>query len=129
MGNRFKKVYIEITNTCNLNCDFCPGTTRKNAFMDKDSFTHIINQVSPFTNHVYFHLMGEPLLHPLLSDFLSICCDKNLKVIITSNGTLIEKTKSILLSAKALHKINFFPCTVLMQTIMIILYQAISQIL
>lgn len=102
----FKKAYIEIINTCNLNCDFCPKTKREVSFMDKESFTHVINEVSPYTKYIYFHLMGEPLMHPLLSDFLSICSDKNLKAIITTNGTLIKDTKDILLNSKALHKIN-----------------------
>ena len=29
----YKKVYIEITNNCNLNCDFCIKNQRKNKFM------------------------------------------------------------------------------------------------
>ena len=28
-----KRVYIEITNVCNLRCDFCPGTRREARFL------------------------------------------------------------------------------------------------
>ena len=29
----FKKIYIEITNICNLKCKFCPETSRKKELM------------------------------------------------------------------------------------------------
>lgn len=32
---KFKKIYIEITNVCNLSCDFCPTTRRMPMFMDE----------------------------------------------------------------------------------------------
>lgn len=103
---QFKKAYIEITNTCNLNCNFCPKTKRESLFMDTGQFIHIIKEISPYTKFVYFHIMGEPLVHPLLGEFLSICQDYNLKAIITTNGTLIKEKKDILLASKSLHKIN-----------------------
>ncbi len=67
---KFKKVYIEITNVCNLSCNFCPKTKRKYKFMNKEEFTYILEQVKPFTDHIYFHLMGEPLLHENIEYFL-----------------------------------------------------------
>ena len=42
---RFKKVYIETTNICNLSCNFCPKTSRELWFMDVDSFKKIIDDV------------------------------------------------------------------------------------
>ena len=60
---KFKKIYIEITNVCNLSCNFCPKTNRKYKFMNREEFNYIINEIKPYTNHVYFHLMGEPLLN------------------------------------------------------------------
>ncbi len=41
---KFKKIYIEITNVCNLSCNFCPKTSRKYEFMNKDSFEEIIKK-------------------------------------------------------------------------------------
>ena len=70
---RFKKVYIEITNVCNLKCDFCPAETRSFGYMSVIDFRKIIEEVKPFTNYVNFHLKGEPLLHPELGKFLEIC--------------------------------------------------------
>lgn len=104
---KFKKIYIETTNICNLKCNFCPKTSRKLKFMDADSFLKIINKISPYTNHVYLHLMGEPFLNKNINDFLNICEDNFIKVNITTNGTLIKSVKDILLNSKAIRQVNF----------------------
>jgi len=103
---KFKKVYIEITNVCNLSCNFCPKTSRKLKFMDKESFDHIIKNIKPYTDHVYFHLMGEPFLNKDLEYFLKTSKENQLKVNITTNGTLIREVKDILLNAPALRQVN-----------------------
>lgn len=103
---KFKKVYIETTNICNLSCDFCPKTSRKLGVMDEKSFEYIIKSVKPYTDHVYFHLMGEPFLNKNLKRFLEISKEHELKVNITTNGTLINNVKDILLNAPALRQIN-----------------------
>ena len=102
----FKKAYLEITNVCNLNCSFCPKTTRAPHFVTVEEFSHLIDQVSPLTDYVYFHLMGEPLLHPHVKDFLSICADRGLKVSLTTNGTLIKKRQETLLASPALYRVS-----------------------
>ena len=101
---RFKKVYIEISNICNLSCSFCPKTSRSPKQMTVGEFKTVVKKVSPFTDYVYFHLLGEPLLHPNLSDFLKICEDENLKVIITTNGTLLKQQKDVLINSKSHYK-------------------------
>lgn len=103
---RFKKVYIEITNVCNLSCNFCPKTKRKYKFMEKEEFNHIIKEVKPFTDHIYFHLMGEPLLNENIGYFLMESERNNLKVNLTTNGTLLNKNVDKLVNAKALRQIN-----------------------
>ena len=101
---RFKKIYIEISNICNLNCSFCPGTKRAPKQMNIEEFKAVIKQVAPFTDYVYFHLLGEPLLHPDLSGFLKICEDYNLRVIITTNGTLLTRQSEVLLNSNSHYK-------------------------
>lgn len=103
---RFKKVYIEITNVCNLSCNFCPKTKRKLMFMDEDNFNRVIKAVKPYTDYVYFHLMGEPFLNPKLSEFLEVCNENKLKVNITTNGTLLNNVKDKLIGAPALRQVN-----------------------
>lgn len=101
---RFRKVYVEISNICNLKCSFCPGTHRAPKMMDITEFKRVINQVAPFTDYLYFHLLGEPLLHPNLADFLNICEENNLKVIITTNGTLLKSQQEVLIHSNSHYK-------------------------
>lgn len=104
---RFAKVYLEITNKCNLSCDFCPKTQRAQAFMSGETFSIILDQIKPFTSYLYLHVKGEPLLHPELDNFLDIAHEKGFQVNITTNGTLISRQQEMLLSKPSVRQINF----------------------
>lgn len=106
MMKRFKKVYIEITNLCNMECEFCPKTNRNPRFMTTIEFSHILDEIKKFTDYIYFHVKGEPLLHPKIEEFLDIAYDKGLKVNITTNGTLISEMKEKLIGKPSLRQIN-----------------------
>ncbi len=100
------KAFFEITNACNLKCSFCHGTKREICYLSAEEFEAGARQLRGFADYLYFHLMGEPLLHPKLGIFFDIAAELGFKVILTTNGTLLDKKKDILLSAKALHKIS-----------------------
>lgn len=101
----FSKVYVEITNICNLHCSFCHGHSRTPGRMDRDAFCHILDQLIGFTNYIYYHLMGEPLTHPQLPEFIQLASQKGFRSVITTNGTLLERQGASLLAA-GIHKIN-----------------------
>ena len=103
---RFSKVYVEISNLCNLSCAFCPGTRREKKAMTEEEFSLLLPKLRPYTDYLYFHLMGEPLCHPKLGRFLELAHEQGFKVILTTNGTLLEKQQRLLLSAAGLHKVN-----------------------
>ena len=103
---RFQKVYLEISNVCNLSCAFCPGTKRKKKVMTEAEFCMLLPKLRPWTDFLYFHLMGEPLCHPNLESFLRIAGDLRFKVILTTNGTLLKKQQEVLLASDSLHKVN-----------------------
>ncbi len=103
----FKKIYIEITNVCNLACDFCPETKRSPKFMDINDFTHILDQLRPYGKYIYLHVKGEPLLHPDIASFLDVCHEKGFFVNLTTNGTLMNKVKDKILMKPALRQINY----------------------
>lgn len=102
----FKRIYVEITNICNLSCSFCPQTRRSKQFLSVTQFEYIIRQAAQYSDHIYFHVKGEPLLHPELSAFLELCHEHRLKVNLTTNGTLIRETMEVLMHAPALRQLS-----------------------
>lgn len=105
--NRFKKIYIEICNVCNLKCDFCPPTLRKPQIMSTETFCEILDQIKGYSDYLYFHVKGEPLLHPDLGLLLDISHEKGFQVNITTNGTMIRSVADQLMGKPALRQINF----------------------
>ncbi len=101
-----ESTYIEITNRCNLECSFCPGTLRRGEFMSPELFEHILGEIEGKTRFLFFHLMGEPLLHPDLELFFKLSKRYNHLVNITTNGTLLESQTSLLKKASALRQVN-----------------------
>jgi radical SAM protein with 4Fe4S-binding SPASM domain len=103
----FSKVYIEISNLCNLQCSFCPEVKRGKKILSVKEFKKIITEVTPFTDNITLHLMGEPLLHPSFQDILEIINSSSLRLDLTTNGILLKKHKDLLLQSKAIRQINF----------------------
>lgn len=104
---KFKKFYIETTSICNLACSFCPPTHRQSQFISVEDFSKILDDIKPHTDYIYFHVKGEPLLHPKIDQLLDISHEKGFKVNITTNGTLIRKNAHKLLGKPALRQMNF----------------------
>lgn len=100
---RFKKIYIEITNVCNLSCDFCVSHNRENRFMTEDEFKNVLLKIKPYTDHIYMHVKGEPLIHPKFDDFVKLAFNNGFKINLTTNATLLEEHLDI---TKYLRQIN-----------------------
>jgi radical SAM protein with 4Fe4S-binding SPASM domain len=107
MMKKFKKIYVEITNQCNLSCDFCPRSMRPAQTMAVSFFKEILQKIKKHTAYLYFHVMGEPLMHPDLGALLDAAHEYGLKVNITTNGTLIKNLGSVITGKSALRQINF----------------------
>lgn len=106
MEKKFDKIYIEITNICNLSCAFCPQGKREKEFMTVEKFKYILEQIKFNTNLIMLHVKGEPLLHTNLEQILKQCEESGLKVNITTNGTLLKDKLTILMNARALRQVN-----------------------
>lgn len=90
---RLKKIYIETTNLCNLNCDFCIKNRRKKEIMTIQNFKIILSKIKNYTNYIYLHILGEPLLNPKLNEFILLASNEGFNINITTNGYLIDKIK------------------------------------
>ena len=103
---RLKKAYLEISNICNLNCSFCPGTRRTKRRLREAEFLCLLERLRGYTQYLYFHLMGEPLGHPELERFLLLAGEEGFRVILTTNGTLLSRRQEMLLKSPAVHRVN-----------------------
>ena len=101
----YSRVYLEITNICNRSCSFCHGTTRELYRMESENFRLIIGKLLPLTDYLYFHLMGEPLTHPLLPEYVRYATNLGFKCSVTTNGTLLDNRGDELISA-GVYKVN-----------------------
>lgn len=101
----YSRVYVEITNICNMNCSFCHGHSRMLGRMSAEEFSLVLDQLEGQTNYIYYHLMGEPLTHPELPLFLEMAARKGFRSVITTNGTLLP-TRGAEIIAAGLHKVS-----------------------
>ena len=101
----YNRAYVEITNVCNRSCSFCHGTKRAPAFMSEERFLKVLDSLAGVVQFVYFHLMGEPLLHPQLARFVSLASSLGFKPCITTNGTLLPRVGKSLIDS-GLYRIN-----------------------
>ena len=64
--------------------------------MSPDDFQVVVNKIRPFTDYIYLHVLGEPMLHPKIDEILGIAAAAELQVNITTNGSLLENKKEII---------------------------------
>lgn len=101
----YSRAYVEITNICNMDCSFCHGHNRAPRQMTQAEYAHVLEQLAGKTQYIYHHLMGEPLTHPLLPQFIQMARQAGFHPMITTNGTLLDSRADVLLG-KGLHKLN-----------------------
>lgn len=97
---------IESTNYCNLKCVMCPRgepdiMERPLGNMPDDVFEKVVSGWQFFTEPVWLHLFGEPLMHPRLFEQIAIARAAGVPNIgISSNATLLnEKNASKILAS------------------------------
>lgn len=104
-------VYIEITDVCNFHCSFCPsgmrGDSSTRQFMPSELFERCISEAASVADQVYFHVLGEPTLHPGFAHFLKKLEATPLKLNLTTNGSTIERVGKHILASPAVRQVNF----------------------
>jgi radical SAM protein with 4Fe4S-binding SPASM domain len=91
-------VLVELTSHCNFNCSFCPRESmdRKKSMMSRALWERILYELAEkkMTAKVFFHLLGEPLLHKDLFDAIRLANCLGLSVSLYTNGYLLNKNNS-----------------------------------
>lgn len=93
-----QRCYLEITNVCNLSCRFCPKTRRKPQSITAEQFDALTDKRRGEVQYLYLHLMGEPLLHTQLPQFVAMAREKGFLPIVTTNGTLLHDAHALALA-------------------------------
>ncbi len=102
---KYSRVYVEITNMCNKNCSFCPKTKREKRRITEDEFRCIAEMLRGVTDYIYYHVMGEPLTHPQLCNFIKTSNDMGFKSAVTTNGSLLSKRGDEIIES-GIYKVN-----------------------
>lgn len=104
---RFKKLYLEITNICNLQCSFCPVVERDDKSLGQNQLESYFQKIAGWAERVCLHVMGEPTSHPEFPAFTETAREYAIDLEITTNGILLsEKVRQGLLNP-AVRQINF----------------------
>ena len=118
---RISSLFIELTNRCNFNCDFCANRfmKREKRHMDFNLACNILDEVSKekIVDRIFPHFVGEPFLYPYLFEFLEKAQGKGIPIELFTNGSLLDEKgikrlyelniKRLLLSFQTPDKISF----------------------
>jgi tungsten cofactor oxidoreducase radical SAM maturase len=89
-----KKIYIEATTGCNLQCRTCIRNVWSDPLsrMSPDTFQHIIENLAdlPELEQVVFTCFGEPFTHPAILQMVAAVQKFGLEVVIGTNGMLLK---------------------------------------
>ena len=93
-----RKIYIEPTNRCNLDCRICMRNAWNEPLghMNRETFSRIIEGLRDFSPPptVFFGALGEPLAHPEIPDMVAQAKALGSSVELITNGTLLTKDLS-----------------------------------
>ena len=103
---KLEKIYLEIGNICNLSCPFCLRSLRPPGTMTLDQILWILPQIKNIASSVCLHVLGEPLFHPEFDTIIDLFTQWDIPVQITTNGTLLDKKRKVILKQNSIRQIN-----------------------
>jgi radical SAM protein with 4Fe4S-binding SPASM domain len=88
---------IEITNRCNADCIMCSrrNMNRPIGDMELGLFKRIIDEAKTYTELIWMHLAGEPLLHPQLFEMIAYAKSKGVKLGLSTNAISLNKANAL----------------------------------
>ena len=91
-----KRVYVELTNRCNLNCSTCMRNVWdvEYGYMSMDLFERILTNLDrvPEKPELFFGGYGEPLSHPKVLSMLERAKGRGYRVSLITNGILLAES-------------------------------------
>ncbi len=89
-------LYLELTNSCNLNCKFCSVSEKKSCYMNLDIVKKVLNDMKRMNILDVYYTGGEPLLHPDFDEIVSYADQLGIRQTLLTNGLLLHKHIDIL---------------------------------
>ena len=90
-----KRLYIEPTTKCNLNCKMCFRHTWYDEPMcdlSLEDFRHVLETMPRTVETIFFGGMGEPLFHRNILEMIRLAAQTGVEVELLTNGTLLTET-------------------------------------
>lgn len=94
MDNKYSSIRLEITSKCNLNCAYCHNKyyNNKENDMSYDDIIKLVDNIRKKYNIKKILLTGgEPTFNPKVYDYIREFTDRNIKVDMVTNGTLLNE--------------------------------------
>ena len=89
-----RKLYIEPTTKCNLNCKMCFRHTwfdEPMCDLSMEDFRHVLQTMPKSVETIFFGGMGEPLFHKDIREMIRLAADTGAEVELLTNGTLLSE--------------------------------------
>ncbi|HPJ70795.1 MAG TPA: radical SAM protein [Candidatus Mcinerneyibacteriales bacterium] len=94
----FKKIYVELTNKCNLDCRTCMRNSWEEpmGIMEGDLFNRLMEGIRRFRTPptIFFGGIGEPLVHPHATEMISAAKAAGCRAEMITNGILLTEARA-----------------------------------
>ncbi|MBI4871924.1 MAG: radical SAM protein [Candidatus Riflebacteria bacterium] len=103
-------LWLEPTNACNRHCEGCPtgaGQGRAQGYVTLDLVASVVEQAREYGAMIYFHLIGEPMLHPDLPRMIRMAHDAGLPTALFTHATLLDRSRGKALIDSGLDWLGF----------------------
>ncbi|EJB50696.1 radical SAM/SPASM domain-containing protein [Helicobacter pylori] len=95
----FKKIYIELSDICGLQCSFCPNPKNIRGVMPLELFEKICKEAAPLTPMITLHVLGDPCKLKNLNHYLNAAKRFSLKVDLVTSGAYLHNFETLLQDA------------------------------
>ncbi|WP_080248431.1 radical SAM/SPASM domain-containing protein [Helicobacter pylori] len=92
----FKKIYVELSDICGLQCGFCPNPKNIRGVMPLELFEKVCKEAAPLTQMITLHVLGDPCKLKNLNLYLNTAERFSLKVDLVTSGVYLHDFETLL---------------------------------